>query len=355
MKLSNATLLAPASRRRLLAAATLAAAGVADMAVPRGVWAAEPERKSVTIAVGGQYLLYYLPMALAGWLNFYREEGLDVRVLDTSGGTKSRQAVLGGAADIVSGAFEHTVRLQVRGLRMRAFVLQGRTPQGILALNRKTMGDTKDVSKLRGRTIGVTGSGSSTHVFANFVMQRAGIPQDAYFITAVGAGRGAIEAVRSGKVDAIASVDPIIGFLDKEKAITVVVDSSDVAQSDLLYGGPMVGGCLYAPEFFMERNPETVQRLTNAVVRALRVLAAIPTEELVKVVPPAALLGDPALYGHCFRFVRPVLSADGRIPEGSPATAIRALIEGRPDLRDFRFDEAACFTNRFVDASPRGA
>ena len=76
------------SRRDFIAAAAMAAAGIVCSS-PRGVFAAEPEKRSVTIAVGGKNLYYYLPMALADWMGFYKDEGLDVKVVDFQGGSKS--------------------------------------------------------------------------------------------------------------------------------------------------------------------------------------------------------------------------------------------------------------------------
>lgn len=119
------------SRRDFIAAAAMAAAGIVCSS-PRGVFAAEPEKRSVTIAVGGKNLYYYLPMALADWMGFYKDEGLDVKVVDFQGGSKSLQAVVGGSADVVSGAFEHTLSMQTKRQSMQAFVLQDRAPQCVL-------------------------------------------------------------------------------------------------------------------------------------------------------------------------------------------------------------------------------
>ena len=80
---------APFSRRTFCRGAALFAAG---MAAP-SVFAAEPEKTEVTIAVGGKNLYYYLPAAIAEWKGFYKEEGLNVKVVDFQGGSKSLQAV----------------------------------------------------------------------------------------------------------------------------------------------------------------------------------------------------------------------------------------------------------------------
>ncbi|WP_295479077.1 ABC transporter substrate-binding protein [Sutterella sp.] len=337
------------TRRQFLAACTIAAAGVST-AFPRSVFAAEPEKKSVTIAVGGQYLYYYLPMALAGWMGFYKDEGLDVKVVDFQGGSKSLQAVVGGSADIVSGAFEHTLMMQPKRQRMTAFVLQDRAPQCVFVMNRATMKDEKNPTALKGRRIGVSAPGSSTHVIANFVMGHAGVKPNEFSVIGVGTGAGAIAALRAGQIDALVGLDPVITQLTDEKEITIVTDTRRINESDALYGGPMVGGCLYAPERFVNENPETCQRITNAVVRALKVIEKASPETLMKSVPRAAFLGNPALYAECFANNRPSMSTDGRFPAGCVEAAAHALSSVNPKLADFKFDASACFTNRFTDA-----
>lgn len=326
------------SRRDFIAAAAMAAAGIVCSS-PRGVFAAEPEKRSVTIAVGGKNLYYYLPMALADWMGFYKDEGLDVKVVDFQGGSKSLQAVVGGSADVVSGAFEHTLSMQTKRQSMQAFVLQDRAPQCVFAINRRTMKGVKDPAALKGRRIGVTAPGSHSHVMANFVMARA--------------GAGAVAAVRSGQVDAFVGLDPVVTQLEEADAIDIVVDTRRVEEGDALYNGPMVAGCLYAPQTFIDRNPETVQRMTNAVIRSLKTIAAITPEELMKSVPKAAFLGNPKLYAECFLRNRPAMSIDGRFPEGCVETAAKALASVKPELADFKFDAAAAYTNRFVDAAKK--
>ena len=336
---------APFSRRTFCRGAALFAAG---MAAP-SVFAAEPEKTEVTIAVGGKNLYYYLPAAIADWKGFYKEEGLDVKVVDFQGGSKSLQAVVGGSADVASGAFEHTLSMQAKRQAMRAFVLQGRAPQCVFAVNRKTMPNFKDVKELKGRRIGVTAPGSSSHVIANYVLKRAGIASNEVAVIGIGSGAGAIAAVRAGQVDAFVGLDPVITQLMQDDAIQIVTDTRNVAESDALFGGPMVAGCLYAPVSFIEKNPETVQRLTNAIVRADKWLATVTPDELVKVVPRAAFLGNPKVYVEGFLKNRPALSVDGRFPEGCAQISSAALATVDAKLKDFPFDYKTVFTNEFVD------
>lgn len=149
------------------------------------------------------------------------------------------------------------------------------------------MKGVKDPAALKGRRIGVTAPGSHSHVMANFVMARAGVKPNEYSAIGIGSGAGAVAAVRSGQVDAFVGLDPVVTQLEEADAIDIVVDTRRVEEGDALYNGPMVAGCLYAPQTFIDRNPETVQRMTNAVIRSLKTIAAITPEELMKSVPKA--------------------------------------------------------------------
>ena len=163
----------PFTRRQLIASA----------AVMCSVPPVFASNKSVKIAVGGKALYYYLPISIAESLGYFKDEGLDVEIIDFQGGSRSLQAVVGGSADVVSGAFEHTLSMQARGQAMQAFVLQGRAPQCVFAVSNKTMPDFKSLAELKGKKIGVTAPGSSSHAIAIFILRNAGIePKDVSFI-----------------------------------------------------------------------------------------------------------------------------------------------------------------------------
>lgn len=248
-------------RRHLLAAAGLSALPLAGRSQAL-------EKPKLTLAVGGKNLLYYLPLTIAEQLGYFKAEGLDVTIADFAGGSQALRALVGGSADVVSGAFEHTVNMQTKGQRLRAFVLQGRAPQIVLGTNPKTLPGFKTLADLKGRKIGVTAPGSSTHVMTNFVLAKAGLKPADVSIVGIGAGAGAVAAMRSGQVDAISNLDPVISLLARSGDIRVVSDTRIVAEADKVFGGPMPAACLYAPQSFIDRHPATVQALANAIVRA---------------------------------------------------------------------------------------
>ncbi|MCI4431392.1 MAG: ABC transporter substrate-binding protein [Burkholderiales bacterium] len=331
-------------RRQFLASAA-ALAAVPTSLSPR---AQALEKSALTIAVGGKNLLYYLPLTVAESLGYFKHEGLDVTIADFAGGSRALQAVIGGSADVVSGAFEHTLNMQAKGQALRAFVLQGRAPQIVFGINPKTMPGYKSVADLKGKKIGVTAPGSSTNVMANFVLAKAGLKPADVSIIGVGAGSGAVAAMRSGQIDAISNLDPVITLLQRSGDLKVISDTRIVAESDRVFGGPMPAGCLYAPLAFITKNPATTQALANAIVRANKWIQAAGAGEIIKAVPESYLLGDRAVYIDAFLASKGALSPDGTIPEAGAATAVRALQGADATLADVKFDLAAVFTNDFV-------
>ena len=330
-------------RRRLLFACATAA-----LAFPGRVRAQALEKPKLTLAVGGKNLLYYLPLTIAEQRGYFKAEGLDVTIVDFAGGARALQALVGGSADVVSGAFEHTVNMQAKGQRLRAFVLQGRAPQIVLGVNAKTFAHYKTIADLRGKKIGVTAPGSSTNVMVNFILAKAGLKPSDVSIIGVGAGPGAVAAMRAGQIDALSNLDPVITLLQRSGDLKIVSDTRVLAEAERVFGGPMPAGCLYAQQSFIDKNPAVVQALANAMVRANKWIQGAGPSEIISAVPEGYLLGDRAVYIDAFLAAKGALSPDGSFPEKGADTALCALASIDAEVGKAQIDLAAVWTNDFV-------
>ena len=324
-------------------------AAPAAIALPRLAFAqGKPEKSKLTIAVGGKNLFYYLPLTIAEQLGYFKDEGLQVEIPDFAGGAKALQALVGGSADVVSGAYEHTINMQAKNQPIMSVVLQGRAPQIVMAVSTKTMPGYKSIADLKGKKIGVTAPGSSTAMMASYVLAKAGLKASDVSFIGVGASSGAISAVKSGQVDAIANLDPVITMLQRDNLIKVVADTRTLKDTQSVYGGPMPAACLYTPVKFVQDNPGTTQALANAMVRALRWLQKAGPSDIVKTVPDSYLLGDRALYLAAWERVREAISPDGLMPEAGPATALRMLQTFEDSLKGKPIDLGKTYTNNFA-------
>lgn len=309
---------------------------------------AQIEKPDVHIAVGGKSALYYLPLTLAERLGYFKDEGLNLRISDFAGGSRSLQAVVGGSADVVSGAYEHTINMQSKGLHFMSFVLAGAAPQISVGIASEHAAKYKSPKDLKGLKVGVSAPGSSTHMVANFLLAKGGLSPTDVSIIGVGGGSTVVAAVNQHRVDVISHTDPAMTILEKEGKIKIIAETRTQAGTEKLFGGPMPAASLYSPVDFVKKNPKTVQALTNAMVRALLWLQDASPQQVLATVPEEYLLGNKAMYLFAFNNVKTAYSKDGMISELGAKTTLKALASSNPQLKpeSIKLDET--YTNEFA-------
>ena len=115
-----------------------------------------------------------------------------------------------------------------------------------------------------------------------------------------------------------------------------------------VYGGAYHAGCIYIPEEWVKKNPNTAQAVVNAMVRADRWLRRRrPTRS--STVPPEYYGDDPTLYKVALLKNRRAIPPDGLLSHGGGeerlqgAQAVRALGAGGRNI-----DLAKTFDNGFA-------
>lgn len=306
------------------------------------------EKKDVHIAVGGKAALYYLPLTIAEQLGYFREEGLTIRISDFAGGSQALRAVVGGSADVVSGAYEHTINMQAKNQIMQCFALMGRAPQISIGIAKSRAAGYKSPKDMKGMKVGVSAPGSSTNMMVNFFIAKEGLKPSDVAIVGVGTGSGAIAALKSGQIDAISNTDPVMTKLELDGDVRIVADARTLKGTEQIFGGPMPAACLYAPIKYVRSNPRTVQALANAIVRADKWIHAASPQDVLKTVPESYLLGDKALYLFSYNKVKEAISPDGLISDAGPRTTLKVLPTFNPEVKPGEIKLELTFTNEFV-------
>jgi NitT/TauT family transport system substrate-binding protein len=324
-------------------------AGAAALAFAPRAMAQAPERAKITLGVGGKNLLYYLPLTIAERQGYFKEFGLEVAINDFAGGARSLQALIGGSVDVVTGAYEHTLRMQAKGQDVRAVIELLRFPSIVIGVRKDLTGKIKSAADFKGLKIGVTAPGSSTFITAQHAMVKAGLkPNDASFI-GIGGGASGVAAMKKGEIDVISHLDPVISKLEADGDIVVLIDTRTEAGTRALFGGSNPAACVYLKNDFISANPNTVQAIVNAHYKALLWIAASTPAQIADAVPPEYHLGDRALYEAAFGKTREAYSRSGVSSLDGMKSVMDMLKALDSEMASATVDVAGTFVGRFAE------
>ena len=292
----------------------------------------KPEKSKVVLAVGGKSALYYLSLTIAERKGFFKDAGLDVEINDFQGGAKSLEALMGGSADVVAGAYEHTIRMQQRGQPIKGFALIGRGMQIAIGMRADVADKVKGPADIKGMKFGVSAPGSSTHMLLATWAAKGGLKASDFAVIGLGAGASVVAAIENKSVDGISQTDPALTVLQDKGLIKIVLDTRTAKGNQDFFGGAFPAGCLYAQPALLTKTPNTAQALATAIVRADEWLQTAKPSEVADAVPTGYLLGDRAVYEKSFVGVRETISPDGLMPAGAQENCLKFLAEGDPKL-----------------------
>jgi len=133
---------------------------------------------------------HHLPIYLAEALGYYKQEGLDVTLHELEESSRVMQALLGGSADVASGAYEQAIQIAAEGQRVRAFVTVFHGSGMVFVVSPQARRKIQTIADLKGATIGVTVPGSPSYLFANYLAARHGISPSDLTVVGIGQRRG---------------------------------------------------------------------------------------------------------------------------------------------------------------------
>src|SRR3981189_2540642 len=155
--------------RRILAAAVFAAMSASLLSA-----APAQAQTAIKIMVGGIDKQIYLPAKLAAQLGFFKEQGLDVELFNSTSGSQAATALLAREVQGVVGFYDHTIDLQSKGKFITDVVQFGVAPGEVVLVKTADADKLKDPANWKGQALGVTGLGSGT----DFLTPRPGAKAD---------------------------------------------------------------------------------------------------------------------------------------------------------------------------------
>jgi NitT/TauT family transport system substrate-binding protein len=309
--------------------------------------AADPQK--VTIMVGGITKLIYLPARLTEQLGYFKDEGLDVELLSQPAGVDAENELLAGAVQAVVGFYDHSIDLQAKGKEVKAIVVFGQVPGEVEMVASSQAATIKSMADVKGKTLGVTGLGSSTNFLTQYLAHLNGISSSQYTVLPVGADNSFIAAIKQNRIDAGMTTEPTVSQLLKSGDAKVLVDMRDVAGTRAALGGTYPASSLYVQSAWLETHKDEAAKLARAFVRTLQYLHTHSADEIAAQMPKDYYGSDKALYVSALKASLPMYTVDGKMPADGPDTVLKVLAGFNPSVKDKHIDLSRTFTNQFVN------
>jgi NitT/TauT family transport system substrate-binding protein len=301
----------------------------------------------VTIMVGGYEKQIYLPAKLAEALGYFKDEGLDVVLLNEPSGVDAENEMLAGAVDGVVGFYDHCVDLQAKGKFVESVVQFSQAPGEVELVSTKHP-EIKSPADFKGMNLGVTGLGSSTNFLTQFLAVKNGLKLGDFTSVPVGAGDTFIAAMQQDKIQAGMTTEPTISRLLKTNAATVLIDMRTIEGTKAALGGTYPAASLYMQTAWVDAHKDIVQKLANAFVKTLKFINTHSAEEIAAKMPKDFYVGDLEGYVKALAAGKAMFTPDGVMPQGGPETVLAVLSKFKKELQGTPIDLSKTYTTEFV-------
>ncbi|MFL5656290.1 MAG: ABC transporter substrate-binding protein [Ktedonobacteraceae bacterium] len=300
------------------------------------------------IMVGGLSKQIYLPNELTQRLGYFKQEGLDVTLIDEASGQSSENEVLAGQVDAGSGSYNHTIELQAAGKQMEAVVLLNVAPGEAEIVSAKEAGQIHSVADLKGKNLGVTELGSGTQTLTTALLHKVGITPDQVHFVPVGAGDTFIAALQQGRIDAGMTTEPTISRILSTGVGKVLVDLRSPQSTQAALGGPYPFISLFMNNSYVNSHTAVVQKLVNAYVKTLKWMHTHTAEQIADMMPADYYAGNKALYVTALQNQMAIFSPDGLMPAGAPQSVLSTEYQSNLIPQGKQIDLSTTYTNTFV-------
>ncbi len=299
----------------------------------------------IRIAIGGQAQLIYLPVTLAQELGYYKDAGLNVTLLDFPGGAKALESLMGGSADVVCGFYDHTIQMAAQGKEMRAFVAMLRYPGLVLVSP-----SAARIEDLKGKTVGVSAPGSSTHMFLNYLLVKHGMKPDDVSNASIGMSATAVGAVTHNKVDAAVMTDPALAIVRKQMPeLHILADTRTEDGVRSVFGVESYpSAVLYSKTEWVEKNRDAAKQLAGAITKTLSWMRSHTPEEIRSKMPAAFRTEDAASDVEVLGTAQAMLSVDGKFTPEAVDAVLKVMSTSLPAVRDAKIELGKTYTNEMV-------
>ena len=224
--------------------------------------------------------IFYAPQYVAIELGYFKDEGLDVTLVNGLGADKTMTAVLSGDADIGFMGPEATVYVYNEGKEDYVVNFAQLTQRAGNFLVTKDKNETFTWDNVKGKTVVGGRAGGMPEMVFEYILKKNGIDPktDLNIVQNIDFGLTA-QAFAAGTGDYTIEFEPAATALEKE-------GTGKVAVSLGIESGKVPYTSYSAKKSYIEKNPEVIQKFTKAVQKGLEYVNSHTPEEIAKTIQP---------------------------------------------------------------------
>jgi len=224
--------------------------------------------------------IFYAPMYVAYEKQYFEEEGLKVNLVNGLGADKTMTAVLSGDADIGFMGSEASVYVYNEGAEDYVINFAQLTQRAGNFLVSRNTSEEFTWENVKGKTVIGGRVGGMPQMVFEYILKKQGIDPktDLTIIQNIDFGLTS-QAFAAGTGDYTVEFEPAANALEKENAGKVV--------ASLGVESGMVPYTAYAAKkSYIEKNPEVIQKFTNAIQKGLDYVNSHTPDEIAKIIAP---------------------------------------------------------------------
>ena len=271
-------------------ALTIIACGSASMAAGR-TWAEDKAGRVIyPVAVP-----VYQTQFVADRIGYFKEAGLDCKLIQGGSGVKTREIIASSQGDIGIGDITHPMQLTNRGRGGRVLMPVDTRSGAVIFIIRKDLRD-QGITTLealaawkrpdgRKPIMSVSSLGGTNHVWASYYMETMGLDDKVTWI-----GTGNVEtmlgSLKTKQVDVLVNSLSLLNEAVAQGWGALLFDGTDEAIWNKYIGGKVPVTAHFTLQSTIDKDPPKMQAFVTALWRATQWIKSHSAEEIVEVIEP---------------------------------------------------------------------
>ncbi len=275
--------------------------------------AAEPILR-VGKAISGPF--DFTPLDIGVAKGFYRQQGLEIEIVNFAGSAKLQQGLASNAVDIGLGSGPELAFVAKGNAELGVAAFAG-SPNGLVLVVRPDA-PIHTVDDLKGRKISVSTVGGLTDWLVHEVSRQQGWGSDGINVVPLGTDEAQIAAMRTSQVDGMPLDVAGAALLEEKGAARILLPFGEVVRD-------FINHVTYATNAITTDHPDQVRAFNTAWFDTVRWMRQNKAETIALAAP---VMGKPPeIVGKAYDIVMPSFSDTGKFDPKALATLARSFVE----------------------------